>query len=143
MNYEFKLPIGDFGVGGHGDCVWFTLRSNKSVEELRKIYKKTRERLGQGIDGSNSICGSSGERNINKEDLTRLGLDPNKYFTESQITLGGEEYIEVSPRDMTEIFVDFIYLNNTDVELFIIPDNLPIFTTFGGKIGCIGYGLFD
>ena len=38
LPHSFALPIGDWSGDGHGHCEWFTVRSNKPLEDVRKAH---------------------------------------------------------------------------------------------------------
>lgn len=49
LKYQFRLPIGDWIGYGHGDCEWFIVSSNKSIDEVAKLHFKIKTELGVDI----------------------------------------------------------------------------------------------
>ena len=44
--HKIDFPIGDWSDDGHGKCKWFTILSNKSVDELRELHFGCSRQLG-------------------------------------------------------------------------------------------------
>lgn len=44
MQNIFQIPIGDWSGDGHGQCEWYTVKSNKPVEAWREAYFKSQAR---------------------------------------------------------------------------------------------------
>lgn len=69
MEHLFKLPIGDWSDDGHGECSYYTIKSNKSVEEVREIHFKIKDSLGIDIE---SIASEYEDSSIDSDIVEKL-----------------------------------------------------------------------
>jgi len=149
MTYKFRLPIGDWSNDGHGSYEEYIIKSNKSVEEVRELYFKTKVKTNASLDGSdwdkmrkNTPCSEYCDNSISENQIKQLGLNIKDY----------EIYLNDSiaePEMFANLFVDFMLTHNKGLKLeLIVTESLPMLPFFGyderkRHIGYFGYGLFD
>lgn len=141
LEYKFKMPIGDWSDDGHGKCVYFTVLSNKTVEDVREAHFKSQEILNV-----ENICGRYEEMVIGDDDyqaLYDLGYD----FTQ----MSGYEYecsLYPSEKDMANIWIFLLKKADPELELQIVNDDVPMLPFYGyddkkRHISYVGYGIFS
>ena len=140
MSYTFKMPIGDWSDDGHGRCEYFTIQSNKPINEVRDIHFKSKEILD-----IEKICNEYEDSIIDddtEEELMKLGFDVdemyNKYGT----------FKFPSPEVMANIWIFLLQKADSELELTIVDDVIPTITFYGfdekGRhIRKVGYGIYD
>lgn len=147
---KFKLPIGDYSDDDHGKCIYYIIESNKSLEEVRELYFKSCELFGNNF--SKYLCWDYGDNYLTEdhfEELSKFGIDFTKIFIDINDILDefeAEENINLDIESYVEILLQFIKISDSDLELKIIEDKLPMFNFYGkddkGRhIGQFGYGL--
>lgn len=147
-----KFPIGDWSGDGHGQCDWYIVESNKTVEEIENIQELVQNQLGFKI---RDMCGDYEEECLTLyiiEILLKNGiLTPKCFFgnvKESQesfdkiiSSVEEEEYhIDLPNRsdDLIRIWLEILKFACPDFEYSII--DLPAFYASGSGPG---YGLFQ
>ena len=131
QTYEIKLPIGDWSGDGHGQCEWYTIVSNKPVEQLREIHFKSRDIFD--IEDVFRDCDEYGYGG----DLPEWA---EKFFDE-------DGYLEEGPDGMCELWVACLKAADPGLEVTILVDTTPMLPFYGfdskkRHIPHIGYGLF-
>lgn len=138
--YKFRLPIGDWSDDGHGKCKYFTITSDKPVEEVREAHFKIEEKTGIDVE---SICSKYRDSSITVEELDELvkfGVDIEEF------DLPYKGMIGVSTEGMCHIWVTL--LNYVDPKLNLkVEEELPMLPFYGfdkkkRHIGFVGYGCF-
>lgn len=146
--YKFKLPIGDWSDDGHGKCDWYIIESNKPVQEVREAYFKSVD--STKINLAEELCSEFEDCTLSlefAEKLESLGIDltcikEDSWFDEDMEAWGMDH------DSFMEILFQFIQLSDSELILFEVPDNLPIFNSYSYNeykrhIGHLGYGLFS
>ena len=133
--YRFRLPIGDWSGDGHSVCKWFTVESNKPVEDVREAHFKSREILDV-----ESIFSEYGESSLDETQLASLPEWARDLYDEE------EGALDDGPSSMAELWIRVLNLADPELELRIV-DGIPALTFFGydekkRNIGYVGYGLF-
>lgn len=135
--FKFKLPIGDWSDDGHGQCDYFIVESNKSVEDVREAHFQIVEKTGINIE---KICKQYEEdviKSDDREDLEELGF---KFASSSNV---------MSSIDMANIWVFLLMKADEALQLKIIPEEIMPMLSFYGRdekdrnISFVGYGVFD
>ena len=137
MKNQIRFPIGDWSHDGHGQCDWFIISSNKTVEEVREIHFKCNDVLGFEIG---DICSQYGENTISSTIL--------KILYDNKITkLFLAEDID-SPVFILQMWLDIFKYTEPSFEYKIENDSIPTIV-FGGydnkkrHLYNPGYGLYD
>ena len=146
INYEFEMPIGDWSGDGHGKCDTYHILSNQPVEQVRETHYKTKEVTGIDIE---EVCADYEDSILSPEaanTLREMGFEPGKY---SYCCTGSEEDgVEMSPRDMAELWCFLLMKTDPELKLEIIPEaKLPMLPFYGfddkkRHISFVGYGCY-
>lgn len=137
MKNQIRFPIGDWSHDGHGQCDWFIISSNKTVEEVREIHFKCNDVLGFEIG---DICSEYGENTIPSTIL--------KILHDNQVTkLFLSESIH-SPETVVQLWLDILKYIDPSFEYEIENKKIPtiIFGGYDNKKRHLynpGYGLYD
>ncbi len=140
---EFRLEIGDWSNDGHGQCVTYTIQSNKTKQEIDKAYKKAVKNIGFDVL---DLCKEYEESTIPADTWKRLkseGFDPN-------IEIAGYSLGNAEPEENEDMYMDvdgfmllvlwFLKTGDPDLILKPIPE---IKERLVGTYEHIGYGLFQ
>lgn len=147
MDYEFKMPIGDWSGDGHGKCNYYRILSNKPVEQVREAHYKSKEATGIDI---NEICSEYHEDIMSKETadkLVALGFSPKEH--DWMETCAQEDGIWVGPSGMAAIWCFLLMRTDPTLELEMrSEDSVPMLAFYGRDakkrhIDFVGYGCFD
>lgn len=140
--YIFKIPVGDWSSDGHGHCKYYTVKSNKPVEEVRETHFKIKETFGIDL---NTICRSYQDSSIGDEDyeiLKNLGFK----FDECEFD-DDEDNAIVYPMGFAEMWIFLLMQTDKELKLEMINNEVENLTFYGfdekGRhIGLLGYGCF-
>jgi len=140
--HKFQLPIGDWSGDGHRQCDWFTIQSNKPVEEVREAHYKA-VKLPLNIE---EFQDDYEPPPVSKKEIQAIrdcGLNPDDYLDYYL-----PEKIRVkSPMAMAQLWIDLIMKADPSIELKLLPEPnmLPLYgsDSQGRSIGFVGYGLFE
>ncbi|HLP27578.1 MAG TPA: hypothetical protein VK147_02985 [Candidatus Didemnitutus sp.] len=154
LTNQVKFPIGDWSGDGHGHVEWYTILTNKTIEELREIHFSCPELLGIEIG---DICRPYGEHAFSREisfKLAELGV-----FEKANIdgASAGTEFLEDGqfypnnwdgPRTMFLIWLAILKTADPTFGYEIVDDDIPAITFYGSDdkrrhLKNPGYGLFD
>jgi|14BtaG_2_1085337.scaffolds.fasta_scaffold02973_4 hypothetical protein len=130
MQYTFRIPIGDWSDDGHGKCDWFTIISNKPVEEVREIHFQSKE-----VFDVERVCSDY-------EENTFHGSRPE--WAEEFFDKGG--YLIEGTEGLCQLWI--CTLMKTDLTLSLsISRDMPMLPFYGRDkerrhIPHVGYGLF-
>ena len=136
MKYTFKFAIGDWSNDGHGNCEYFVVQSNKSVEEVREYHYQIKHITGIDID--NMCCKDNVISNDTCNLFIKLGFN---FETDLDINDG----IHCDPVLYVKLWI--FLLQQVDKTLKIEIVDIPMFQFYGfdnkGRhIESSGYGLF-
>ncbi|PAD70589.1 hypothetical protein CHH83_01955 [Bacillus sp. 7586-K] len=140
MKYKFSMPIGDWSDDGHGKCDYYTIVSNKSVEEVREIHFKIADVTGIELD---RICSEYEQNYIYVdllEDLKELGFDA------SGINVSKDKAYIYS-YNMMRIWMFLLMKTDESLKLEVEEESLEMlpfygFDEKGRHINFVGYGCF-
>ena len=143
--YIFNLPIGDWSGDGHNICDYYTISSNRPVEQVIEIYRELTKRFGTGLDSSfrDAPCSSYGH-SFNKKWLDKVGLefsqvkhliDDYEFWDEHEMDLG----FNLGPEEFAKMFILLINTHDSSFNLELIEDETPTFLVQGN----IGYGCYE
>lgn len=142
--YQIQFPIGDWSGDGHGKCDWFTVKSNKPVEEVREIHFQMSEKLGINIE---EIAEEYEDDEITEEvakKLSAIGLDVEDYAELYEYKKPAKW--RTNSEGMIDLWIDLLMKVDSSLELKVIRDIPTIsFYGFDEKHRCIefvGYGCF-
>lgn len=128
----FSIPIGDWSGDGHSQCKYFFYHSNKSLDEIREGYFKSKESFPDLCP--ENFCDEYEDNSISVEQFDLL----NKHFPD----LFAEN--SVSEEKFANFVIEFIKLSVSD--FYVEKIDFPMLQFYGFKdgkhIGSIGYGLF-
>lgn len=139
MTHKFQLPIGDWSGDGHSQCKWFTVESNKAVEEVLEIHFKGCKEV---LD-IHSICNNYGDGLV---DLAKLPEWARVYFDETRL-VKGKAWLRDGDDDMARLWLEMLRRTDPTLEVTIVEeDKLPMLPFYGhdekGRhISFVGYGL--
>lgn len=136
MKYTFKFAIGDWSNDGHGNCEYFIVQSNKSVEEVREYHYQIKHVTGIDID--NMCC----KDNVISNDMYNLFIKLGFNF-ETDLDINDE--IHCDPVLYVKLWI--FLLQQVDKTLKIEIVDIPMlqfygFDNKGRHIEASGYGLF-
>lgn len=140
MKYKFSMPIGDWSDDGHGKCDYYTIVSNKPVEEVREIHFKIEDVTGIELD---RICSEYEQNYIYVdllEDLKELGFDA------SGINVS-EDKAYIYSYNMMRIWMFLLMITDESLKLEVEEESLEMlpfygFDEKGRHINFVGYGCF-
>lgn len=150
MPFSFQFPVGDWSADGHEKCVYFTIESTHSLEDVRELYFQTREKFPSTLDcahdNKKAICSDYEETSCTLEDLLGLGLTVEE-IEKLDIEKDWEDEDKFRPGsdDIANLFVLYMMKHNPGLILNIKQD--PNMLPFYGRdsknrhIGHFGYGL--
>lgn len=135
--FKFRLPIGDWSNDGHGKCDYFTVESNKTVEEVREAHFKARAEIFD-IEG---FLSEYAENSVDDEAYDELPDFVKKYLEPC------DDVHYAMPEGMVRIWMDLLTMADPDLQLTLIED-IPMLPFYGSDdegrhIGLVGYGVFD
>lgn len=141
--YKFNIPVGDWSGDGHNMCNYYTVESNKPVEEVREIHFKIKEVIGIDLD---KVCRDYEDYTIADEEyqiLKDLGFefDSNNFDDD-------EDNAIVYPSGFAKIWMFLLMQTDKSLELKMINSDIPNLTFYGfdekGRhIGLLGYGCLS
>jgi len=139
--YLVQFPVGDWSGDGHGKCHYFTVRSNKPVDDIREAHFDAEQRVGFGIE---EICPDYTESSIRAdlvEKIEGLGFsfDGEKFDREE----GG---VYTTPEGILDVWL--YTLNQVDPSLGLEELRFPGITFYGSDqkgrlLESPGYGVFE
>jgi hypothetical protein len=140
--YKFKLPIGDWSDDGHGKCDYYTVISNKSVEEVREIHFQIKEKTGFDI---HKICNKYEKDTIDLEELEEL---EELGFKISEEHINREEdIVSIYSSNLADLWMFLLMKTDNDLVLKL-EEPVPMLSFFGfdekkRHIDFVGYGCFQ
>lgn len=148
MIYKFNLPIGDWSGDGHGEAIYYNIKSNKPLQEVRELYFKACKQLGYTLDGhdNKTPCAEYKDNTFSKEvlkDLLHMGVEID---SDTYSYIIDEETIE--PDIFVKIILEFIKTQDKTLKLELVENFDDMFQFYGldkekRHIGYFGYGLFN
>lgn len=138
---KISLILGDWVNIGHEQTVIVNFESNVTVDELRRIYFETKNKLKIGLDQDVNMESLGGlPLDINKKNLKKMNINTDEFiFDENDICK------EITVDQFINIFVKFFINNNKGITLVVkdviktsIFNSQQIIKPYG-KIGYIGY----
>jgi len=143
---KFQLPIGDWSGDGHGQCEWFTVESNKPLEEVREAHYKA-VKLPLNIEEFQSEYLSDPVSEEEVQAIRDCGLDPNCYLEEHDAEdLPIKEWRVINIAAMAQLWIDLLMKADAGLKLTLAlkADMLPFYgyDSSGQHISQVGYGLF-
>ena len=131
--YTFRIPIGDWSNDGHGRCEWFTVQSNKPVEDVQEAHFKGCAE----IFDIHSILNEYEEYSVSKEILGTLPDWAQEKFDE-------DGFLPDGPRDLADLWIELMNHADPELGLTLVPE-IPTIGNYskGRRIGFVGYGLFE
>ena len=137
--YQIKFPIGDWSGDGHGKCEWFILQSNKTVQEVRNIHLRSKEKLGFSIG---EICSDYYDWFLGETISEYLLINNVLIPTEiDRINSDG-----LSSSDIIDIWIKCLMRIEPSLILKVIPETvIPSIVSCSDvkPISTPGYGLFE
>lgn len=148
--YKLRIPIRDWSNDGHGKCNYHTISSNMTIEKVREVHFKIKEKTGVDIE---SICSEYDDSYINLEmidKLAKIGLSIEELdlLAEGEVCMNAkEDEIYVSNKDMCHIWIALLNYVDPNLNLTLLK-NIPMlsfyeFDKYDRHIGQVGYGCFD
>lgn len=147
MEHIFRLPIGDWSGDGHSQCDFYTVKSSKSIEEVREAHFKIASKTGVNIEEIASEYQESRVREEDVEKLKELGFESFVSNIKRDVFENGEDgewgmYSE----GMAYLWIFLLMKADEGLELEIVP-NPPMLSFYGfdeqkRHIGFVGYGCF-
>lgn len=142
----FDLPIGDWSSDGHGKCDWFTVETNKPLQECFDAWFFAKEKFPTEVHPDN-ICSDYQDNTITielREQIKELGFTG---FDDMEIY---NDEIWMDREKLAEYQIWFMMQGDSNLQLKILPGN-PKFinwTCDEGKdqhrtVHSCGYGLFE
>lgn len=147
MDFQFRLPIGDWSKTGHSQCDWFWFNSNKDIMGVRSAYfaAKTKFRA----HAPTMICNSS-EAYVSAQKAQSLKTIGYNVRSRGWFKIEIMDKINWLPqtKHLADYALWFCMQGDSELELEIIPtptDMLPFLGTDnqGRHIGQMGYSLFQ
>lgn len=139
---KIKIEIGDWSGDGHNISEVVELMSNRTIEELSILYKKSCELTGLQFTTNGDESGR--DRDWEEMDKWKVLQDyQQNELTDFQIEEFSKHGIDIDNKDFayetvkfTELFLQFLKLSDPDFEWEIIKerDVLQLF---------IGYGIYE
>lgn len=139
MEYCMYLAIGDYEKEKHGQYRKYLFKSNKPVEDVRKVHFSIEQKFGICMEG---LCSKEFEDTVNDESYQKikdLGFDVDTFFREIR-----GRYV-IGPNGLAHLWA--FLLQKADPELVMLTEadaEFPFVNTEdpAAKIGPVGNGLF-
>ncbi len=132
-DYVIRFPIGDWSDDGHGKCDWFTVKSNKPVEDVREAHFKCKLPIGE-------LC-----RDYQEDKPADHLIDEALDLGVPEVFLHPEYW---SPEELVDLWIRLLMITDTDLKLEVIKDETPTINFYGvdskdRHLETPGYGLFQ
>jgi len=135
--FVFTLPIGDWSDDGHGKCEWFSVRSNKPLQEVREAHFKGRTEI---LD-IEELCSEYEVYSMSADELPERARE---FFDHPN----PDGRIPGSPEGMVQLWIEILSRADPGLRLALISkEEAPMLPLYGqdeqGRhISHVGYGLF-
>lgn len=144
--YFFTFPIGDWSNDGHGQCIYYTVKSNKPAEQVIDIHYEAIQKFGINVE---EIASEYEDSRIDDETVEQLFDMGFKEFIEnvydSCLCLWNGDWT-IYGQGMAYLWVFLLLKTDEDLKLEFIPTP-PMLSQYGYEkhkrtIGFVGYGCF-
>lgn len=145
MKYRFKFAIGDWSKDGHGQCEYFIVKSNKSVEEVREYHYQIKNITGIDID---NMCRKDNIiSNENYQLFINLGFDFEAEGMYLDIDNNNNLVMYCDPLLYVKLWMFLLQQVDKTLQIERIIEDVPMFQFYGvdekrRHIEASGYGLF-
>jgi len=131
MDNIFRIPIGDRWGDGHGKYESFTVRSNKTIKEVRAIHKNHAEATGVDIT---KVCDRYRDSLVPEEVATRL---EKLGIPLERIDEGPESSVYMDTEVMAGLWMSLLKLTDPTFEFQFVRNDMDTLDHH------VGYGLFE
>ena len=144
MTYQIKFPVGDWSEDGHCQCKWFTVASNKPVEEVREAHFAAPVNIGIEIG---EICKEYQDNVLNADIFTVLRSRGFDFNLLDDFDPSRWHECAIYPEGIIHIWLFLLVESDPTLELKIIEDKTPTINQYGynekGRhLVTPGYGTF-
>lgn len=129
-----RIAIGDWSHDGHGQCDYYLYSTNLTQAEVIEAYNAARESQPSRLDPGES-CAEYQESTITRklyDELIALWPDLVQFI---DYVPAGDEEVGLEPRFMSEWYMRFASLGNSEMTHEPLPDPPTIRSN-------VGYGCF-
>jgi hypothetical protein len=135
--FTFQIPIGDWSNDGHGLCDYFTVVSNKTIEEFGEAYRAAQKKLPSSIHPTAFVDSYDNAEVPNSiyEQIKDTGF---VFSPETEVPYSTEDGRVISSNWMADYVCWFVQQGDPELTVEIVP-SLEVF-----HFDCrhVGYGLF-